>query len=99
MDGDVFYPATISNFDPEQNPLNHLLTYDDGDREWCDLSNLEWRKEAEPDNDPQNSMMYPSGGEPSELMTSQPPSQPQSQPLSQSQTNTMEQTQAASLRV
>ena len=32
----VWYPATITAYDPNQDPLSHLVTYDDGDREWCD---------------------------------------------------------------
>ena len=42
-DGGIWYTATVSEYDASQDPLSHLLTYDDGDREWCDLNTLEWR--------------------------------------------------------
>ena len=41
--GGTWYAATVSAYDPAQEPLCHLLSYDDGEREWCDLESLEWR--------------------------------------------------------
>mgnify|MGYP002836889821 CR=1 FL=1 len=62
----VWYSGTITQYDPDQDPLCHLLTYDDGDREWCDMETLEWREEVEgnknegmvPQPNDDNSMMY-----------------------------------------
>lgn len=39
----TWYAATVSAYDPDQEPLCHLLSYDDGEREWVDLESLEWR--------------------------------------------------------
>ena len=50
----VWYPATITAYDPNQDPLSHLVTYDDGDREWCDLETLEWREEESSNNSNMN---------------------------------------------